>query len=298
MGQVIRLHRVDDDGAIAGVDEHGLLMGHAFGFERLECFCAAWAVDFTEPGRDAVALVGPDASSDEVDHGTSVRACSRCVTASICYMTDVATLSLSELTNLSTAVAREIRARRPPNRTCAACGRGFAARVDALYCSTRCRVAQHRLRRRKERDVSIEGIGYEGQAIDALVSKLRIRGVETLVDVRLNAISRKRGFSKRALAAALEGAGIAYVHMPVLGNQRDNRAGYGELDSPLARQVRERFTAELQAEAALEALEELANLARTGPVAVFCYEADEQHCHREQVLEQVRGILDRALVAR
>ena len=116
--------------------------------------------------------------------------------------------------------------------------------------------------------------------------------------MRLNAISRKRGFSKRALAAALEGAGIAYVHMPVLGNQRDNRAGYGELDSPLARQVRERFTAELQAEAALEALEELANLARTGPVAVFCYEADEQHCHREQVLEQVRGILDRALVAR
>lgn len=146
--------------------------------------------------------------------------------------------------------------------------------------------------------MSIEGIGYEGQTIDALVSKLRIRGVETLVDVRLNAISRKRGFSKRALAAALEDAGIAYVHMPVLGNQRDNRAGYGELDSPLARQVRERFTAELQAEAALEALEELANLARTGPVAVFCYEADEQHCHREQVLEQVRGILDRALVAR
>ncbi len=146
--------------------------------------------------------------------------------------------------------------------------------------------------------MSIEGIGYEGQTIDALVSKLRIRGVETLVDVRLNAISRKRGFSKRALAAALEDAGIAYVHMPVLGNQRDNRAGYGELDSPLARQVRERFTAELQAEAALEGLEELANLARTGPVAVFCYEADEQHCHREQVLEQVRGILDRALVAR
>ncbi|MBZ4487676.1 DUF488 domain-containing protein [Microbacterium sp. cx-55] len=146
--------------------------------------------------------------------------------------------------------------------------------------------------------MSIEGIGYEGQTVDALVSKLRIRGVATLVDVRLNAISRKRGFSKRALAAALAEAGIAYVHMPVLGNQRDNRAGYGELDSPLARQVRERFTAELEAQGARKALEELADLARTGPVAVFCYEADEQHCHREQVLEQVRGILDRDLVSR
>lgn len=146
--------------------------------------------------------------------------------------------------------------------------------------------------------MSIEGIGYEGQTVEALISKLRIRGVETLVDVRLNAISRKRGFSKRALAAALLEAGIAYVHMPMLGNQRDNRAGYGEIDSPLAREVRERFTAELEAAAAHDALEELANLARTGPVAVFCYEADEQHCHREQVLEQVRGILDRELVTR
>lgn len=146
--------------------------------------------------------------------------------------------------------------------------------------------------------MSIEGIGYEGQTLDALISKLRIRGVETLVDVRLNAISRKRGFSKRALAAALAEAGIAYVHMPILGNQRDNRAGYGELDSPLAREVRERFMGELEAEAAREALEELANFARTAPVAVFCYEADEQHCHREQVLEQVRGILDRELVSR
>lgn len=213
-------------------------------------------------------------------------------------MTDVAALSLDELTTLSTVVAREIRARRAPNRTCVACGRKFAARSDALYCNTRCRVAQHRLRRRKERDVSIEGIGYQGQTVDALISKLRIRGVETLVDVRLNAISRKHGFSKRALAAALAEAGITYVHMPALGNQRDNRAGYGELGSPLALEVRARFTAELEAEASRDALEELAEIARMGPVAVFCYEADEHHCHREQVLEQVRAILKRELVAR
>lgn len=146
--------------------------------------------------------------------------------------------------------------------------------------------------------MSIVGIGYEGQTVGVLISKLRIRGVETLVDVRLNPISRKRGFSKRALAAALAEAGIVYVHMPALGNHRDNRAGYGELGSALALEVRARFTAELEAETARGALEDLVELARTGTVAVFCYEADEQHCHREQVLEQVRGILERDLVAR
>jgi uncharacterized protein (DUF488 family) len=144
--------------------------------------------------------------------------------------------------------------------------------------------------------MSISGIGYEGLTLDAFISKLRIRGVQTLVDVRLNAISRKRGFSKRALAEALGEADIAYVHLSVLGNQRDNRAGYGELDSDLAREVRDRFRQELQSEAAAKALREVADLAQAGELALFCYEQDEQHCHREQVLEQVRLLMARDLV--
>jgi uncharacterized protein (DUF488 family) len=143
--------------------------------------------------------------------------------------------------------------------------------------------------------MSISGLGYEGLALNALVSRLRIRGVQTLVDVRLNAISRKRGFSKRALAEALEGAGIAYVHMPALGNQRDNRAGYGELESDFAHEARERFRRELQSDVAASALQDVAKLARAGRVVLFCYEQDEQHCHRQQVLEQVQLLLQRGL---
>lgn len=144
--------------------------------------------------------------------------------------------------------------------------------------------------------MSISGIGYEGLTLDAFISKLRIRGVETLVDVRLNAISRKRGFSKRALAEALSEAGIAYVHKPGLGNQRDNRAGYGEIESELAHEVRDRFRQALQSEVASTALQEVADLSQSGEVVLFCYEQDEQHCHREQVLEQVRLLMARDLV--
>lgn len=144
--------------------------------------------------------------------------------------------------------------------------------------------------------MSISGIGYEGLTLDTFVSKLRIRGIETLVDVRLNAISRKRGFSKRALAEALGDAGIAYVHLPALGNQRDNRAGYGELKSDLANEVRDRFRKELQSEAAAAALREVADLAQVSEVVLFCYEQVEQHCHREQVLERVRLLMARDLV--
>ena len=56
------------------------------------------------------------------------------------------------------------------------------------------------------------GIGYEGLPLHSLVEQLQADGVEVVVDVRLNAISRKVGYSKRALAAALEAAGIRYVH--------------------------------------------------------------------------------------
>src|SRR5690606_35497866 len=99
---------------------------------------------------------------------------------------------------LRASVTSEIRARQAPNRTCMACGRRFTARSDAQYCGSRCRVAVHRLRQRKGHPMSISGIGYEGLTLEAFISKLRIRGVQTLVDVRPNAISRKRGFSKRA----------------------------------------------------------------------------------------------------
>lgn len=218
------------------------------------------------------------------------------VTDKIRYMEDVGDLSLDELTALSRQVARELRLRRPPDRTCAACGRRFAARKDAKYCSSRCRVAVYRLRQRKERNVSISGIGYEGSTLDDILSQLRLRGVKTLVDVRLNAISRKRGFSKRALTDALAASGIAYLHMPALGNQRDNRAGYGETSSAVASEARDRFRRGLESEAAEMALVELVRLAREGDIAVFCYEKDEKHCHREQVLERVRRLLERDLV--
>jgi uncharacterized protein (DUF488 family) len=145
--------------------------------------------------------------------------------------------------------------------------------------------------------MSISGIGYEGLTLDAFVSKLRINSIQTLVDVRLNAISRKRGFSKRALSEALEAAGIAYVHLPALGNQRDNRAGYSELRTDLAVEVRDRFREVLQSEEAVAVLQLVAELARDKNVALFCYEKDEQHCHREQVLEAVRLLVQRDLIA-
>lgn len=142
------------------------------------------------------------------------------------------------------------------------------------------------------------GIGYEGLTLDAFISRLRLRGVDTLVDVRLNAISRKRGFSKRALSEALSENGIGYIHLPALGNARENRSGYGEIASDEALAARERFRATLETDSARVAMEQLLEVAQSGRVAVFCFESDERHCHREQVLEQAERVLAKELASR
>lgn len=135
------------------------------------------------------------------------------------------------------------------------------------------------------------GVGYEGRTLDQVVTELRGWGVTTLVDVRLNAISRKRGFSKKALTEGLEAAGIAYVHLPALGNPRDNREHFADTDTDDAHRARETFRQTMSAPAAAEAIDVLVRLSSETHVAVFCYEQSELHCHRREVLAAVRDRL-------
>jgi uncharacterized protein (DUF488 family) len=137
----------------------------------------------------------------------------------------------------------------------------------------------------------IFGIGYEGQGIDAFICGLLSSGTRILADVRLNAISRKRGFSKRLLGASLADAGIGYWHVPELGNPGWNRAGFG---GPMAelRAARARFAGMIGGEAASTRLEQIVTAARDGVVAVMCVEADERACHRYVIIQELHRRLE------
>ena len=69
-------------------------------------------------------------------------------------------------------------------------------------------------------------VGYEDRDFKELLGSLVERRVSVLVDVRLTPLSRKPGLSKRKLESALAEHGIRYIHLPALGNPKDNRAGY------------------------------------------------------------------------
>ncbi|MCS5495278.1 DUF488 family protein [Curtobacterium flaccumfaciens] len=137
----------------------------------------------------------------------------------------------------------------------------------------------------------IIGVGYEGRTIEEFVRGLQSWGVSTLVDVRLTPLSRKPGFSKKRLDAALGQVGIEYLHRPSLGNPKDNRAGFGEYDSPSGREARTKYAEVLDSDEAKATVAELAGLAEVTHVAVLCFEASELHCHRKLVLDAVRAAL-------
>jgi uncharacterized protein (DUF488 family) len=126
----------------------------------------------------------------------------------------------------------------------------------------------------------IVGVGYEGITIDAFVADLQRRRVALVVDVRLNAISRKHGFSKRALVAALALAGIEYRHEPTLGNPRDNRDLFRAGDPAAVEVVQARV-----ATVGADAMTRLADDARGGVVAVLCFERDDERCHRRVIID-------------
>lgn len=69
-------------------------------------------------------------------------------------------------------------------------------------------------------------IGYEGRNCDEFIELLRKEKISLLIDIRENTNSRKKGFSKKALAESLRNKGIEYKHLAELGTPKHIRLAY------------------------------------------------------------------------
>lgn len=127
-------------------------------------------------------------------------------------------------------------------------------------------------------------IGYEGLDIDAFMSLLVEHGIETVVDIRELPLSRKPGFSKKALASALNLSGLEYVHMVDLGCPKSVRDRYR--DDGNWKHYTAGFLKHLKTQDV--AIAELSELVSSSNCALLCYEADFNFCHRSMVANAVR----------
>lgn len=127
-------------------------------------------------------------------------------------------------------------------------------------------------------------IGYEGCTIADLLGALKEARVGLLIDIRAVPRSRKPGFSKRQLAAALDEQGIRYVHLQALGTPKPGRdavrAGHPERMETI-------FRAHMKGDQPQAELADAGGLAGGSRACLLCFEQDPMQCHRRIVADMI-----------
>jgi len=134
-------------------------------------------------------------------------------------------------------------------------------------------------------DTTLFTLGYEGLSLEDYLNRLMMKDVKVLVDVRSNPVSMKYGFSKTTLKNACESLNILYYHFPEVGIPSDKRREYDEKDrnDGLFSYYRNEI---------LSASENVINeifqlLKKHQRIALTCFEADVNLCHRKHLAEAI-----------
>ena len=113
---------------------------------------------------------------------------------------------------------------------------------------------------------------------------LKAAGVERVIDVRALPLSRRPGFSKTPLRAALAEEGIDYVHLKALGTPASGREaarkGWHE-------ELERIYAGQLELPEAIAQGQQMLELASEKPSALLCYEREPAGCHRSLLLATV-----------
>ena len=129
-------------------------------------------------------------------------------------------------------------------------------------------------------------IGYEQVKPAAVLRELKSAKVDLLVDTRAVTASRRPGFSKRQLAAALDEAGIDYLHLQKLGTPAEGRQAARAGDTDALWRIYDKHAKIPEAQ---EELSELISLIKSGKrVALLCYCRDSKKCHRSRIVSNIK----------
>ena len=129
-------------------------------------------------------------------------------------------------------------------------------------------------------------VGYEQAKPAAVLGELKRARIELLADTRAVAASRRPGFSKRQLAAALEEEGIGYIHLQKLGTPAEGRAAARGGDTDALWRI---YDKHIRGSEAQDELRQLITLIKSGKrIALLCYCRDPKTCHRSRIVANVK----------
>jgi uncharacterized protein (DUF488 family) len=127
-------------------------------------------------------------------------------------------------------------------------------------------------------------IGYEATDIDRFVETLLKAKVKVVADVRALALSRKKGFSKKALSERLAKVGIEYLHFIKLG---DPKPGRDAARAGKFKQFESIYRRHIAGEDQMAELASLQTVVWSEATCLLCFERDPNMCHRKIVAEQL-----------
>lgn len=133
---------------------------------------------------------------------------------------------------------------------------------------------------RPQARLAIYTIGYEGLLVDAFLNEILVQGLEAILDVRNNPVSRRYGFHKNTLARLCQAVGLKYYHFPELGIPTESRqelhsqAHYNSLFASYEHGVLTRERGSVEA---------VSKIMTTAPAVLVCMEANPNYCHRSRL---------------
>lgn len=127
-------------------------------------------------------------------------------------------------------------------------------------------------------------IGYEATTVAEFLAALQNAGVERVIDVRALPLSRRPGFSKTPLRAALAEVGIDYVHFRALGTPAEGREAARKGRHEDLKRI---YAAQLDLPEAHVAAEQMLEAATEKPSALLCFEREPAGCHRSLLMAAV-----------
>ena len=140
------------------------------------------------------------------------------------------------------------------------------------------------------KDTILFTIGYEGISLEEYLNRLVKNDVKMLIDVRSNPLSMKFGFSKSQLSNYCSKLDIEYIHIPSLGiksEQRQELNDQSDYDKLFANYCKNTLANTKDEQEKVFSL-----IVKYNRIALTCFEADINQCHRRHLSNAISSRLD------
>ena len=139
----------------------------------------------------------------------------------------------------------------------------------------------------KGHEALIFTVGYEETEIEEFACKLTENAIVALVDVRKNAISRKKGFSKTKLSDKMRSIGVEYYHMPDLAIPSSLRKQLNATRPETYSRLFDYYEKSILPQAS-DSIARIIKIAKEkGSIAITCFESDHRYCHRDRIANKI-----------